>query len=528
MNLSRSLRLWFGLGLAVLIHQTTLAAADNPVLHVTGGDIRGRWLPDNAGSVFRGIPFAAPPVGDRRWREPQPVVPWTGVREADQPGPPPMQPSFGWNEPFVQAGREDCLYLDVWCPPRDPAVKRPVMVWIHGGANVCLAGGSEPLYGGGPFAADGIVLVVIEYRLGVFGFFSHPELSRESGREASGNYALLDQLAALRWVQANIAAFGGDPDNVTLFGQSAGSWCSMTLMASPLARGLFHRAILQSGVPPPAIYALLAAEEKAGEALAAKVQAPAGGALAFLRAMPAAELLAAAPGFNRYCLDGWVLPVHPVLQWRNGRVLPIPVILGGNAIEFPATGTLDEFSAAMRAQFGAAGDRAVELYGVAGPEEPPVDPVYGDIRDRWGTDCNFRIPGIIHGEWHGRAGRDVWQYEFCRAVPPRPWVRHSDEIPYVFGNLYRDHGAVSGQFEATDRKLSDLMHAYWVNFATRGDPNGQGLPSWPKFNVNQRVFLRFTNRGEATAVADQRGAYVPLFRENLEASVEALGKPLTK
>jgi para-nitrobenzyl esterase len=528
MNPFPSLRFQLVLTLSALVGPAINAATDHPVVRVTGGDIRGRWLPENSGSVFRGIPFAAPPVGDLRWREPRAVVPWSGIREADRPGPPPIQPSFGWNDSFVQAGREDCLYLDVWCPPPKAGAKRPVMVWIHGGANVCLAGGSEPLYEGGAFVADGVVLVVIEYRLGVFGFFSHPELSQESGREASGNYALLDQLAALRWVQKNIAAFGGDPGNVTLFGQSAGSWCSMTLMASPLARGLFHRAILQSGVPPTTIYASLPAEEKAGDELALRLQAPAGQALAFLRAMPAAELLAAAPGFNRYCLDGWVLPQNPVQRWREGGVQPVPIILGGNAIELPLPGSLAELRAAMQAQLGAAGGRAIELYGVAGETEPPVDPVYGDIRERWGTDCNFRIPGIIHGEWHQRAGHAVWQYEFCRPVAPRRWVRHSDEVPYVFGNLFCDRGAVSGEFDATDRKLSQIMHAYWVNFATKGDPNGPGLPPWPGFDPQGRNFLRFTAAGEVVALANQRGPFVALFRPALEASADASPHPATQ
>ena len=520
MIILRAVRSYLAAGLAFLGATCGLTPAATgsevrPLVEVTGGTLRGRQLPGGAGAVFRGIPFAASPVGALRWREPQPVVPWSDVREADQPGPPPIQQSFGWNEVFVKSGREDCLYLDVWCPPADSALRHPVMVWIHGGANVCLAGGSEPLYDGPPFVAQGVVLVVIEYRLGVFGFFSHPELSRESGRGVSGNYALLDQIAALRWVRDNIANFGGDPDNVTLFGQSAGSWNSMALMSSPLARGLFQRAILQSGVPPASIFRTLADEESLGGEVAARLHAPEKDALEFLRGVPAADLLAVAPGLNHYCLDGWVFATTSVEAWRTGQVHPIPVILGGNAIEFPATGSLEEIRVAMRAMFGERAPEAISLYGLADEGEPPEDQVYGHIRDQWGTDVSFRLPGIIHGLWHRKAGQRVWQYQFDRPIAPRARVRHSDEVPYVFGNLYREGRAVTGEFDAADHRLSTVMLAYWTNFAKTGDPNGPGLPDWPEFDAPSRRYIRFTPTAAVIAESDQRGAFVPLFLEAL-------------
>jgi para-nitrobenzyl esterase len=222
---------------------TTSAVASEPVVSVTGGDIRGRLLEDGAGAVFKGIPFARPPVGDFRWREPMPVIPWNDTRDAGESGPPAVQPALGWNDKSAAASREDCLYLDVWTPTGPSTARNPVMVWIHGGANVAGAGGFDPLYDGRALISHGAVLVVVEYRLGILGFFAHPELTRESAHHASGNYATLDQIAALRWVRDNIGKFGGDPENVTIFGQSAGATDVLALMASPLSKGLFHRAI---------------------------------------------------------------------------------------------------------------------------------------------------------------------------------------------------------------------------------------------------------------------------------------------
>ncbi|MFA5058432.1 MAG: carboxylesterase family protein, partial [Opitutaceae bacterium] len=300
-----------------------MPAGSDPVISVTGGLIRGRLLPEDRGAVFRGIPFAAPPVGDLRWREPMPVVPWPGIREADQPGPPPAQPSFGWNEQMASDSREDCLYLDVWTPTGPSNARNPVMVWIHGGANTALAGGYEPIYDGRAMIGHGVVLVVIDYRLGIFGFFAHPELTRESSHHAAGNYGLLDQIAALQWVHDNIAKFGGDPENVTIFGQSAGSLDIMVLMSSPPARGLFQRAIAESGVPPKALSRPLREAEQAGVLVADKLHAPGQGTLAFLRSVPPAELLKAGPGINTFTIEGWVLPSSPNEVWLEKRESPV-------------------------------------------------------------------------------------------------------------------------------------------------------------------------------------------------------------
>lgn len=258
-----------------------------PIVSVTGGNLRGRLLEDGAGAVFKGIPFARPPVGDFRWREPMPVVPWPGTRDAWESGPPAVQPPLGWNDKAAAASREDCLYLDVWTPSGPSTARNPVMVWIHGGANVAGAGGFDPLYDGRALISHDVVLVVVEYRLGILGFFAHPELTRESTHHASGNYATLDQIAALRWVRDNIARFGGDPENVTIFGQSAGATDVLALMASPLSKGLFHRAIAESGAPSPTSTLALGEAEEEGARAGEKLGARGGHALGFLRSLPA-------------------------------------------------------------------------------------------------------------------------------------------------------------------------------------------------------------------------------------------------
>ncbi|MCP5529312.1 MAG: carboxylesterase family protein [Opitutaceae bacterium] len=502
------------LALALLCGTAGRAAEGaGPTVAVTGGEIAGRALP-GGGAVFRGVPFAAPPVGELRWRAPRPVVPWTGVRAACQPGPPPVQPALGWNNDIAEAGREDCLYLDVWTPDFRPGANLPVMVWIHGGANFGLQGGREPLYEGRRLIARGVVLVVIEYRLGALGFMAHPALSGESPDQASGNYALLDQIAALRWVRANIARFGGAADNVTVFGQSAGGWNIGALMASPPARGLFQRAILESGVPPDVLNVPLAQAEQRGVALAEQLGVTGDGeaAAAALRAIPADKLAAAAGPLNYLTIGGRVLPRSPWEVWRSGREASVDVLIGNNAIEYPAA---DAAAAeqGVNATFGALAPRALALYGLG--EHPPVppDPVYGDALAQWGSDSGFRLWSILHGGWHGLRGNRVWQYEFRRVIPPHPHVRHSDELPYVFGNFLEKGGMVTGEFTATDRRLSDLMQRYWTNFARAGDPNGAGLPTWPVYAADTRAFMIFGPEDGATVGADERGPFAALFRE---------------
>jgi para-nitrobenzyl esterase len=469
-------------------------------------------LADGRGAVFKGIPFAQPPVGELRWREPMPVVAWAGIRDADASGPPAAQPALGWNAKSASASREDCLYLDVWTPTGPSPARNPVMVWIHGGANVAGAGGFDPLYDGASLIGHGVVLVVIEYRLGILGFFAHPELTRESPHHASGNYGILDQIAALGWVRDNIARFGGDPGNVTVFGQSAGSIDVLALMASPLSRGLFQRAIGESGALAGTMTQTQEEGEEAGVRIAGKLRSPAHDTLAFLRSLAPGELMKAGGEIRPFTTDGWVFPNSPLRVWSAGKEHLVPLVIGSNAVEFPAGGSLDDIRHAMRDTFGGLAPKALALYGLAENEQPAAaDPIYGDVADQWGSDL-FRCPAVIHGEWHSAAGNPVWEYEFDRAIPPRPRVGHSSDLPYVFGNLWAT-GSQGGDFQGADRELSTIMQAYWTNFAKTGNPNGPGLPAWPKFDGRERKYLRFSTAAAVTPEKNQRGPFCDLFRE---------------
>ena len=490
-----------------------MAADSDPVVAVAGGSIRGRVLPEGHGAVFKGVPFAQPPVGSLRWHEPVPVTPWTGMREADKSGPPAAQAAFGWNDAAAAASNEDCLYLDVWTPTGLTPAHLPVMVWLHGGGNVAGSGGFDPLYEGEALISHGVVLVIVEYRLGVFGYFAHPELTRESPHHVSGNYGLLDQLAALQWVRANIAKFGGDPGNVTLFGQSAGAIDVLALMASPLSHGLFHRAIAESGMLLPMLYRPLVESEQAGVAATAKLKPPGQEALPYLRSLSVTDLLKAMPGVSQLSVDGWVFTAAPVATWAAGGAQPVPLILGSNAVELPSSGSPDDLRLMIKGIFQGLAPRALELYGLAGKDGLAPDPLYGNAGDQLGSDF-FRCPAIVQTEWHSAAGHPTWAYEFQRAIPPQPRVQHSSELPYVFGNLYAS-GSQGGKFEAADHRLSATIQGYWTNFARTGNPNGPGLPTWDNFDRTGRKYLVFTTTGDVVTKQNQRGPFVDLFRDLL-------------
>lgn len=506
-----------GLLLAGTASAPVFAAGTAPVATVTGGQVRGRLLPEGPGAVFKGIPFAQPPVGALRWHEPVPVAGWSGIRDALESGPPAAQASLGWNDTFAAAGREDCLYLDVWTPSWQSSARLPVMVWIHGGGNVAGAGGSDPLYDGAALIRHGVVLVIVEYRVGIFGFLAHPGLTRESPHHASGNYGIMDQIAALQWVRDNIARFGGDPGNVTIFGQSAGALDIVALMASPRAGGLFHRAIAESGALPPGSHtATLAEAEQAGVRLAAQLGAPHADSLQFLRSLPAAEILRGAANNSGASLnvDGWIFPAPPEQVLIEGHGWRGPLIIGSAAIELPATGTVDEIRKQIKATFGLIAPKALALYGLADDgRQAGSDPLYGNLAEQWGSD-QFRCACVLNGEWHAAAANPTWEYQFDRAIPPRPHVGHSNDLPYVFGNLHAK-GSQGGDFQEADRRLSDTIQTYWTNFARTGEPNGPGLPAWPRYDGRSRAFLEFTTTAGVTVSENQRGPFCDLYRELL-------------
>ncbi|MCW8985096.1 MAG: carboxylesterase family protein, partial [Thermoanaerobaculales bacterium] len=481
-------------------------APDLSIVTIDSGTISGTM--DAGVRVFRGIPYAAPPVGDWRWKPPQPVEPWEGVRECTDFGcscvhvpypPDSMWTGPEWGDPAEQS--EDCLHLNVWTTASSPQEKLPVMVWIHGGS-LKHESGSVGAYGGANLARKGVVAVTINYRLGAFGYLAHPELTRESEHQSSGNYGVLDQIAALEWVQRNIAAFGGDPDRVTIFGESAGSWSVNFLVASPLARGLFHRAIGQSGAGFGPMVHLgeersgLQSAEQTGVAFAELLGSADGPAsLEAMRAAPATEILAKfdeVPGaYVGPVVGGWVFPdeIHTIFE--QGRQNRVPVIVGSNADEGSmyagpdAPATVEDFRLVAKKRYGDFADELLDAY-------PVTDD--SDVRDTFVAsvgDAIFTWEMRMWARMTGTVDADAWLYHFTR-VPPIAQSdiygsHHGAEIVYVIGNFH----LASFTPEPEDERLAETMSGYWVNFAATGDPNGEGLPEWPAYNLEEEPYMEF-------------------------------------
>jgi para-nitrobenzyl esterase len=504
------------------------AADSGPIVKVTGGQVRGATL-DKAGAVFKGIPYAAPPVGELRWREPMPVRSWPGVRDATAFGPLCAQiQSMALNAariPNAQISQEDCLYLNVWTAEWHSKSQKPVMVYIHGGGN--LGGGSsEAPFNGESLARHGVVLVSLNYRLGVFGFFSHPALTRESPHHASGNQGILDQIAALKWVRDNAAQFGGDANNVTIFGESAGSLDVSVLMTSPLSQGLFRQVIAQSGSvvelgdPLP-----LPQAETRGELAAANWKIPAGASVKDLRAVSAADIVKAEPDHSvalwisfpnlGITVDRYVFPQMPARLFAKGKEHHVALLHGSNSRDrFPPIPPPKDLKKASEEAYGPLAGRAQELY-VGG-----IDPVYGSPANQWAGDTSFRCPAVEQLAWHAAAGNPAYQYEFARVSPGREayGAIHSAELPYVFGNLDRPlviPGLPPQVANAVDAQVSAAMQQYWTNFAKAGDPNGGQLPVWPKFDTSTRAYIQFLDTGPV-AKEGLRRPYCDLFMENVE------------
>ena len=476
-----------------------------------GGMVRGTTTTDGRIRIFKGIPYAAPPVGEQRWKEPRPASSWDGIRDATEFASQCVQgPIFG-DIRFPRPHSEDCLNLNIWTPATGEGDRLPVMVWIHGGGFQAGAG-PEPRHDGEAFARKGVVLVTINYRLGVFGFLAHPELTRESGRNASGNYGLLDQIAALRWVKENIAAFGGNPGNVTIFGESAGSFAVSALMASPLASGLFHKAIGESGAYFTAGSGTLALRslqttEEQGVKFASATGAD---TLAALRAKSSDELLKVAlktqPWFAPN-LDGYVLREDVHATYAAGKQAPVPLLAGWNADEIRAgivlgkqRPTAQRFNDDVRKRYGDQAEQILRVYQAA------TDAEAVESAAALGSDMF-----IGHATWkwiemHANTGRaPVYRYSFDRKIPVAAdakimgvaatsrdiGARHAGEIEYVFGALDSVRGVA---WEASDRGLSDAMTTYWANFARSGDPNGPGLTKWPRYEASGRRVLHLDER----------------------------------
>jgi para-nitrobenzyl esterase len=465
------------------------------VVAIADGSLKGE-LTSTESAIFRGIPYAAPPLGQLRWRAPQPPKPWTGVRDASRSAPPCAQASVGWNSADAARGAEDCLYIDVRTPRLDPKARLPVLVWIHGGANWA---GSPGFVVDSALADRGIVVVTIQYRLGIFGFLSHPHLSSESPDGVSGNYALMDQIAGLKWVQRNIAAFGGDPHSVTIAGHSAGGEDVGLLMLAPGARGLFARAIQQSGtagfgLPPRS----LAENESLGRQFASLAGVPAGnGDIAALRALPAGRLLDAQMMletraltdqsyiFLQAVVDRRIVPASPEQLLRAGKSAPVPLMIGNSAQEI-ALGSGDSSVWRIVARgFGDSAPAARALYGLGNGLQPADDPLLGNLGVQVADDLTFRCPAAFTADQHARTGQPVWRYQMEQAAPGAARIDHGSELTFIFDNLPLDPAVDARQ---------PVLPGYWVNFIRSGDPNGDGLPRWPRYGPG-REYMRFTAHG---------------------------------
>ncbi|HPO15304.1 MAG TPA: carboxylesterase/lipase family protein [Candidatus Hydrogenedentes bacterium] len=516
--------------MAAVMASALLAGCPTAIVVTESGQVVGTRLGGrNNVEVFKGIPFAAPPVGQLRWQPPQPVVPWQGVRRCDEFGPScPQSPRFLGT--LGGKTSEDCLYLNVWRPAETNGEKLPVMVWIHGGGFI---NGTGSIYDAENLAAQGVVVVTINYRLGPLGFMAHPALSEENPNNVSGNYGILDQIAALKWVRRNIAAFDGDPDNVTIFGESAGSMSVACLLATPLAQGLFHQAIMESGVPwrldllrgdssstPTA--------EEDGVTLAGQFGVTSTGpeAAASLRAISADALIEAIPerdpdGLLPFgpAVDGILFSGQPLQMLRDGNFNHVPLIVGSNQdegnlflVSEEITGNLTEetYVEMIHTSFGEYAEDVLALY-------PPLEGKLKHQANRLLSDYLMLTPSRMTAQAVSQYIPDVYYYYFTKTpnsvVGGALGAYHSAEIAYVFGNL-------SGvpAWTPADRRLSRAMQEYWVRFAATGNPNGGENPLWPAYDGDTDQNIEFNDpiTIDAQLLRQQVDVFTPVILEWLD------------
>jgi para-nitrobenzyl esterase len=532
------------LAICLLLSSAMFAQLTNtsaPTVKTVNGMLEG--TNESGITSFKGVPFGAPPVGNLRWREPQPVQNWTGVRKATKFGPRAMQlPIFGDMSFRSDSVSEDCLYLNVWTPAKKGDEHLPVLVYFYGGG--FLAGdGSELRYDGESLARKGLVTVTVNYRLGAFGFFAHPELTKESPNHASGNYGLLDQAAALKWVQQNISAFGGDPKKITIAGESAGSFSVSAQMASPLSKNIIAGAIGESGSLLGSMpTATLADAEKSGTSFAADVKA---NSLAELRAMPADQLLkaTASAGFGKFpvCVDGYFFPKSPLAIFEAGEQAHVPLLVGWNSEEMnyrmvlgQNPPTKENYTSAVQKMMGDKAPALLNAYNPSSDEEVEQtatalasDMFIGFSTWRW-SDVQSKT-----------GGKPVYRYLYAR---PRPGMRaemgnatanlaggvskdttgkapkmplpkgavHSAEIEYALGNLPTNRVY---DWQPEDYKVSEIMQAFFANFIKTGNPNGLGVPEWPAVDKSESVPVMYINVNTKVE-QDKSAARYQLMQQN--------------
>jgi para-nitrobenzyl esterase len=486
-------KIWIVIFLICIFAQ--LAVSQIQTAKVTGGDVQG--VVTEGISIFKGIPFAAPPVGDLRWKAPAPVQAWAGIKKADAFGLACMQ-AAGSQGNTAPVG-EDCLFLNVWTPAKKPGEKIPVIVWIYGGG---FSGGSTsvPMYDGMGFAKKGVVLVSVAYRVGPFGFLAHPELSRESGK-GSGSYGLEDMIAGLKWVKANISRFGGDPANVTIFGHSAGGMAVNMLAASPVTKGLFHRALCMSG----GSFAPLQTSNQTGMGMGIPVLKVAESrGEEFLKKLGVADIKAARSlsaeeiqksitggmggGGFRPVADGYVIPSDLYSIYQARRFNDTPILVGNTSDELGSFGgrasvTAAEFEKQIRSQYGPHADAILSVYPHATDAEAAKSSK-GISRESMFSWSTWTWARLQSEKGKGKA----FEYYYDYHAPDVDGSGHGSDVPYAFQTLAGGRG---GAPKPEDLKLSDMISSYWVNFAKSGDPNGPGLPKWPAFAENDQKVMVF-------------------------------------
>lgn len=476
---------------------------------VTGGDGNVK--------IFKGIPFAAPPLGSLRWKPPVPAPQWEGVRKCDIFAPSALQikpaPFAMWTIEFMAPEEplsEDCLYLNIWSAAKSTGEKRPVIVWIHGGA-FTGGSGSVPLYDGEEMAKKGVVFITINYRLGIFGFLAHPELSKESPDKVSGNYGILDQIAALKWVNKNVEAFGGDPGRVTIAGQSAGAFSVNALTVSPLAKGLFHRAIAQSGGmfgAETGIVQNLEDAEKEGLKLSTKLNVT---TLEELRAMPAEKLMLAG-GRTGVVIDGHVIP--PVYStYEQASQHDVPLISGWNAgdgVSFGPPLKAEAFSADAEKKYGGMKTEFLKLFPSGSDEDAAKSQkLISQLFFGWQNYCWAAM--------QNKTGKNrSYLYYFTHVPPglPNYGAFHSAEFGYALKTLKY----WNKPFVLWDYQLSETMSSYWVNFAATGNPNGEGLPVWPAFDLAESKVMEFGEQVQAIDLpSEPQLKFLDRYQESLRS-----------